>query len=229
MDDEQHEARALASPTRHRIFRALVDASDPLDVRTLAGHVGCTPNAVRQHLAVLEETGLAQVDTEERHRRGRPRQLWSPTERTRRRWRDPGPYEQLATVLARAMADGDDPVEAGRRIGEHEAAALEGRPVVEAIETVSAAQGFRPSHHEHRGRVELVLERCPFASAAAVAPGVVCELHRGIAEGMAEVLGGVSVEGLVARPPERAGCRLLLRPEGPPPRRADLRRGETIT
>ncbi len=56
-----------------------------------------------------------------------------------------------------------------------------------------------------RGRnIELVLERCSFEAAASVAPEVVCEINLGLAEGLAESVGGqLEVSELVARNPLR--------------------------
>ena len=59
-------------------------------------------------------------------------------------------------------------------------------------------------------RVEVVLGHCPFQDVAAQEPCTVCELHLGLAEGVAGGLGGVSVDGMKIRDPYRAGCRLLL-------------------
>lgn len=54
-----------------------------------------------------------------------------------------------------------------------------------------------------------MLERCPYASAAETDPEIVCELHRGLVEGMTAVIGGgPEVTGLIVHNPRRAGCRL---------------------
>jgi hypothetical protein len=46
---------------------------------------------------------------------------------------------------------------------------------------------------------------------ALAAPEIVCELHCGMAQGIAEASGGaVEVTDLVAHNPRRAGCRLKL-------------------
>jgi DNA-binding transcriptional ArsR family regulator len=56
--DVQREARALGDPTRHRLFRYIVDAPLPAGVSELTDHVRLNHNAVRQHLAVLKDAGL---------------------------------------------------------------------------------------------------------------------------------------------------------------------------
>jgi hypothetical protein len=61
------------------------------------------------------------------------------------------------------------------------------------------------------------LGRCPYEQAALANPGLACGLHRALAEGMLEALGGAfEVANLVARHPTTAGCRLELRAAGRP-------------
>jgi predicted ArsR family transcriptional regulator len=59
--------------------------------------------------------------------------------------------------------------------------------------------------------VEFTLRRCPFAEVAAADPDTICQLHLGLAEGLAEGLGQLTVDRLVPRDPHRAGCRLIIR------------------
>ena len=56
-----------------------------------------------------------------------------------------------------------------------------------------------------------MLGRCPFADVAATEPDTVCQLHLGLAEGLAEGLGGLEVERLMVKDAHRAGCRLIMR------------------
>ena len=51
----QTQARALGDPTRHELFRYIVDAGRPVDVVELTEHLGLHHNAIRQHLAKLVE------------------------------------------------------------------------------------------------------------------------------------------------------------------------------
>ena len=50
----QLQARALGDPTRHSIFRYVVDSATLVDVAELTEHMGLNHNAIRQHLAKLE-------------------------------------------------------------------------------------------------------------------------------------------------------------------------------
>ena len=63
--------------------------------------------------------------------------------------------------------------------------------------------------------VEIVLGECPFASAVLVAPDTVCGVHLGLAEGAAEVIGGIEVEPLSPRDPRTAHCVLRCRVVNP--------------
>ena len=58
-DGLQRQARSLGDPTRHRIFRHIAEARHPIDVTALTALLGLNHNAVRQHLAVLEDAELA--------------------------------------------------------------------------------------------------------------------------------------------------------------------------
>ena len=83
---------------------------------------------------------------------------------------------------------------------------------------VTRSPTLRPRWHDRastrrwapqRGGAEVVLRRCPFASAALADRHTVCALHLGIAEGLVEG-GAVSIDELVAYDPRKADCRLRL-------------------
>jgi predicted ArsR family transcriptional regulator len=208
----QAQARALGDPTRHSIFRRLLEASGPLTVAELTAGVGFHHTAVRQHLAKLLAAGLVVEEAEQRTTRGRPRLRYTVDPAAAGRWGGPGPYERLAVLLAEALRTGASPEEVGRRAGRDAV----GRPAaggpVGAVAAEMARQGFEPTLRQRRNGVEVVLGCCPYRAAALANPEAVCALHLGLARGTAEQVGGVEVEGLVPHDPRRAGCRLLLRP-----------------
>lgn len=214
-DDVQSQARALGDPTRFRIFRYIFEAARPVGVAELTSYTQLNHNAVRQHLDVLTSAGLVTESQEERTRPGRPRLLYESAPDSAGLWGTPGPYEQLATSLAEAMRTGASPEDAGRRAGLARAREMARREPpgdgIEAIEHEMARAGFKPSRRDRPRGVEVVLERCPFESAASVNAKAVCLVHFGLAKGLAEGIGGVEVEGLVPKNPHKAGCRLLLR------------------
>ena len=212
-DEElQHEARALGDPTRHSLFRYIADAAGPVGVAELTDHVRLNHNAVRQHLAVLKDAGLVTEEVEERSRPGRPRLLYRLHPEAAGRWGTPGAYAWLANLLSDAVRRRAEPRQVGREDGRRRATELAGTgEEVDLLEAEIARRGFRPTRVERGRKVELVLGRCPFADVAASDPGTVCQLHLGLAEGLAEGLGRLDVERLVAKDPHRAGCRLTLR------------------
>lgn len=69
--------------------------------------------------------------------------------------------------------------------------------------------GYDPAVASVEARTTVAFTRCPFQELAEAHPEVVCHLHRGIVEGMAEYLGGVAVErfGTIV---DRDPCRVDL-------------------
>ncbi len=212
--DVGREARALSAPTRRRILEIVAESPEPVSVATLTDALGFNHNAIRQHLVILRDAGLVREMVEERTVPGRPRLLYRAEPAARGRLGGPGPYAWLATLLSVAVRRRLDPREVGRREGRRLAARQDAsREPLERLEGELARQGFQPEREERGRRVELVLRRCPFVEVAASDPATICQLHRGLAEGLAEGVGGVVVERLVAKDPRTAGCRLRLEVE----------------
>lgn len=213
MSDLQIQARALGDPTRHAVFRYLADAGAVVDVAELTSHFGLNHNAIRQHLAKLVEANLVVESSAAPSGRGRPRLLYALDPSAESRWGVTGPYERLAMMLTEVVRSGDAPVEVGRRAGlrqrlGHRAASNE--PAA-AFAEVMGRQGFEPTV-AHRGEaIEVTLHTCPFVSAVLTDPDTVCELHLGLAQGIAEAVGGLEVDELIPKDPRRAQCKLRCR------------------
>ncbi|MCA1843640.1 MAG: helix-turn-helix domain-containing protein [Actinobacteria bacterium] len=213
----QRQAKALGDPTRHAIFRAVADADGPVDIATLTGRFELNHNAIRQHLAKLCSAGLVMEEVGPATGPGRPRLQYRPVLAARGDWGIPSPYEELSVMLAEMLCSGRSAREVGVETGRRMAAGLpDTADPVDRLEINAARHGFEPRRVERRSSVELVLGRCPFEATAAAAPEIVCELHCGIAQGIAEASGGaVEVTDLIAHAPHRGGCRLkLTRPSG---------------
>lgn len=211
-EELQREARALGDPTRHRLFRYIVEAPGPVGVAELTDFVRLNHNAVRQHLAVLKDAGLVIEEIERRSRPGRPRLLYRLAPEVAGRWGTPGAYAWLAGLLSDALRQHLEPREVGREEGRRRGAELSGSgEPVEVLEGEIERRGFRPTRRQQADVVEFVLGRCPFADVAGSDPETVCQLHLGLAEGLAEGLGGLEVKGLVPKDPRRAGCLLRVR------------------
>ena len=205
----QQQARALGDPTRHGIFQYLVDADQPVTVAELTDHFGLNHNAIRQHLAKLLDAQLVVEDHEQSGGRGRPRLLYVVDPRAESRWGVAGPYERLSLWLSEMVRTGDTPVEVGRRVGRRRRLGpnVDGDPVAVIVDQM-ARHGFDPTVKRTGDKVELKLQTCPFASTALADPDTICELHLGIAEGIAERVDGLVVDELIPRDPRRANCRL---------------------
>jgi len=212
-DPDQRRARALADATRFRLFEAIGGSPVPVGVAELTDRLGLRDSTVRYHLTQLRDGGLVVETREASGQPGRPRLTYTAPVAT------PRAYERLAALLAETVANGTTPRETGRAAGHRaaEAHALAGTPAAEAIAAEARALGFEPE--SRRRGLELVLHHCPFANVAADAPETVCGLHLGLAEGIAERLGGIEVVGMDVRDPYQAGCRLVLarRPGSPQP------------
>ncbi|MCL1871511.1 MAG: helix-turn-helix domain-containing protein [Promicromonosporaceae bacterium] len=176
---------ALASPVRLRVLDVLRAADDAPTAQTLAAELGLHVTTVRFHLDLLEEAGLVARETRRAARRGRPAVHYAlvddaPT---------PGPgvdeaREEMIGALAEALASPDAArPDAARAAGRRWAERLPA-PVTDArsaVADVFARLGFGP---EPDGE-DLALHTCPFRSAAQAHPQVVCQVHLGLAEGLA--------------------------------------------
>ena len=208
--DVQREARALGDPTRYRLFRYIADAEGPVSVAELTAYVGLNHNAIRQHLAVLKSAGLVSEELEVRTRPGRPSLLYRLHPEAAGKWETVGSYAWLAGLLAEAIKKKLSVREVGHLEGRRRAV-LDGDADATAVMEVELVRnGFRPERHDKGRTVDFVLGRCPFEEVAASYPSEVCQLHYGLAEGLAESIGDLSVERLVKKDPRVAGCRLIV-------------------
>jgi len=209
----QIQARALGDPTRHGVFTYVAESGTPVDVAELTAHFGFNHNAIRQHLAKLVDAGLLVETSAAPTGRGRPRLLYALDPSAESRWGVTGPYERLAMLLTEIVRSGDSPEEVGRRAGlrlrlGHRAASNEPSA---AFADVMSRQGFDPVVTQRGDGIEVTLQTCPFASAVLTDPDTVCELHLGLARGVAEAVGGLEVDELIPKDPRRAQCKLRCR------------------
>ncbi|MGH9305486.1 MAG: helix-turn-helix transcriptional regulator [Acidimicrobiales bacterium] len=209
----QQEAKALGDPTRHRIFRYVAESAVPVGVAELTAHMGLNHNAVRQHLAILVDAGLVLEELEpESGRPGRRALQYRLDPEAAGAWGTDGPYELLAALLAEVVERQASPRQVGQEAGRRmNLEVRDGSDVVDVLEVEMERRGFRPARTAKGSQVDFVLGRCPFEDVAATNAKTVCQLHLGMAEGLAEGLGGVEVLRLVAKNPHRAGCRVVLR------------------
>jgi predicted ArsR family transcriptional regulator len=197
-------ARLLADPTRALLLRFVQDAPDPVPVDDLASHAGVHITAVRQHLNKLIDGGLVVSERLDPTGRGRPRLAYraAPLESD--------PYRGLSAMLSEAVRHGRTSRDQGRVSGNRDAdATLSG---VDLLRNEASRWGFAPEVLERRGdRVDIVLRACPFADVAQDDPDTICDLHLGLAEGLAEATADVEVLELRRVDPHAGGCRFRLR------------------
>lgn len=211
-DSLQPQARALGDPTRHRIFRHVADADRPVGVAELTELLGLNHNAIRQHLAKLVDAGLLVESSAAPSGRGRPRLEYTLDPSAAGRWGDIGPYERLANLLTEVVRTGDAPVDVGRAAGRRRGLPeLPGAEPVDRLVDQMARLGFDPVTRRRGDDVDLTLQACPFVSAVLTDADTVCDLHLGLAQGIADAVGGLAVEDLVRKDPRRAQCRLRCR------------------
>jgi predicted ArsR family transcriptional regulator len=207
----QQQAKALGDPTRHAIFRYIVDAGDAVDVTELTDHFGFHHNAIRQHLAKLVDADLVVGSTAPASGRGRPKLIYRVAPSVDSRWGVAGPYERLSWLLTEIVRSGDGPVEVGRRAVERRRLGgpiADRRDPVEVLVDEMEREGFEPTVRRRGDQVEVVLAVCPFSSTAQIDPDTVCSLHLGMAYGVADSVEGLVIDELIPHDPRRANCRL---------------------
>ena len=192
--------RALADPRRARIVDQLEHHPGGLDARELARVLGIHPNTVRWHLEVLADTGLIASHPDRRAARGRPRIVFTLTDRG-----EPENYRLLATMLLStlsALPDAADRVyNAGRAWGRYllprlqPGAAPSRREATHLVADLLGREGFRPEVSED----EIRMHGCPFRELVKQQDALVCTLHRGLIEGaVTEIRGDVHLDRLDA-------------------------------
>ncbi len=176
---------ALASPVRRRVLDVLQAADDPPTAQELATRLGLHVTTVRFHLDQLEQAGLVARQTEHTNRRGRPALRFRAVGLEAGRAR-----EQMIEALAHALAhEGpagqEQPAAAGRRWADR-LAVTSGDPA-DAITEVFGRLGFDPGPAEPGpAGAAIELRSCPFRAAARRHPQVVCQVHLGLAQRLAQ-------------------------------------------
>ena len=220
--------KALGDDTRYSLYAELRSSATPLSTSDLAERMGLHPNTVRPHLERLREVGLLDVDVDSRGTVGRPQHRYRPAPGAPGVDLDPPSYLLLAGMLAQlaearlagATVGPEDAAAVGRlegrRLAADRGARSRSRPArpacVEALRDAMARLGFQPSVAEALvgddagARVEMIFANCPFRELAEAHPEVVCHLHRGIAEGVAELVGDGRVTGFATLEDQRP-CR----------------------
>ena len=196
--------KALGDDTRFAIYQELGRSPAPLSASDLAERLTLHPNTVRPHLDRMREAGLVEVEPIHRGTVGRPQLRYSLAPGAPGLGFDPPAHTLLAGLLA-ALAeqlggDGLDASNLGRRWGtDSNSRRQSGRGCLAALVAELDRLGFDPVESEVGGggaavppsfgrRVRVDFLHCPFRELAEAYPDLVCNLHRGIVEGV--VAGG---------------------------------------
>jgi predicted ArsR family transcriptional regulator len=213
--------KALADDTRFRLYRYLRLSGRSVAVRELSTRLSLHPNTLRPHLRRLEEAGLVRREPRKGSATvGRPQAMYAAVDRDAREGRDyrllaeilvglvPGARgRERATVLAREWGQYLT-IQGGPKPGTRLPA---GRNLA-VLQEAMAEAGFDPRFRRSgRGVVQITLRDCPFRDLLEDHRALVCDIHRGLVEGM---LGALKPPlALTSFQPlaERTVCRLEAR------------------
>ena len=202
----------LAQPTRARLFALLGELRRPAGTEELARRLGLHANGVRIHLDRLLEAGLV-VRRHQPRPRGRPRAEWSVSPDAAPGGAPPRAYGDLARWLARAIPPRPsrlrDVERTGRDIG-REIAPTGATSVDAALRDTLTGLGFQPLVERNRSSgLSCRLRNCPYRDSVRENQQIVCTLHRGITQGMLDVLEpGARLLSFVPHDPDTAGCEI---------------------
>ncbi len=197
----------LTSESTARVFAAISAARRSVSTLEIAEQVDIHPNSARKHIALLLEAGLIEGRDEHSGVRGRPRKLWSVAVDAEPGGAPPEAYRELADWLSRSVDGPGDARAEGRRVGAEIGSGSHAEDTADALGSALAAMGFQPRRHDTGARTAFTLCNCPYREVAKSNPGIVCALHRGVAEGMVEAIDpGAAVARFVVEDPFSAGC-----------------------
>lgn len=194
--------KALADDTRYAVYRELSTSTTALSAQDLADRLGVHANTVRLHLERLREVGLVDVEPVHRGTVGRPQHLYFLADGAPGVGFDPPAHALLAGLLAALAehvgANGDDAVDTGHAWGVEAGARTRTHSCLRALEQELARLGFEPAVGPGDGTAEgstrIDFLHCPFRELAEAYPTLVCNLHRGLCEGVVDQVGGGSVD-----------------------------------
>jgi predicted ArsR family transcriptional regulator len=202
--------KMLADRSRYAIYQEVAGAEVPLSTAEIAARLDLHPNTARLHLEKMREAGLLVVSSDRHGSVGRPQHRWALDPQAPSLGLEPAGFRLLAHLLAEVTAEAGPgtgmAAGVGRRRGRERLggrAPWGGEPRVACLRALMdelAELGFDPALDpgEEDGATTISFTRCPFRELAALYPDVVCELHRGLTEGI--LAGATAVSpGLVAR------------------------------
>ncbi len=214
--------KALGDNTRYAIYLELARSATPLATADIAETLALHPNTVRPHLERMREVGLLAVESDPRGGPGRPQHRYSLAPDSPGLGLEPPSFPMVARMLLRLAeatgAGAEEARETGRDQGRADAGALTRHRCLAAVEARMAELGFDPAVAVEGGEATVAFAHCPFRELAEQRPDLVCNLHRGLVEGLVDGVGGGRVEGfgtLVDRDPCRVDLSLADEADAP--------------
>lgn len=197
------------SAARAAVLETVRSRGTKCSVKEVADELSLHPNTVREHLDALLEQQLVVRESAPPTGRGRPALRYRATTDIGDVARD---YELLADVLAEQVSLLPEPQEAARRAGRSWGRRLapgspeEGRETDRLLRWMDEL-GFQPTLLDER---TLLLGGCPILAAARRQPGVVCQVHLGLAQAVVESQGGDGSQMSIHPLGHPNGCLLTL-------------------
>jgi predicted ArsR family transcriptional regulator len=205
--------KALGDETRFSMYRELATSTRGCSAQELADSLGLHANTVRLHLDRLREAGLVEVEPVHRGTVGRPTHVYSLAPGAPGLGFDPPSYTLLAGLLAalaeRVGAEGEEATAIGRAWGAEAGKRTRSRSCVKALSAEMSRLGFDPTTETSGADADMAFMHCPFRELAEAYPELVCNLHRGITEGIVGEVGGGSVVDF-ATLYDRDPCRVVV-------------------
>jgi predicted ArsR family transcriptional regulator len=205
--------KALGDETRFSMYRELATSTRGCSAQELADSLGLHANTVRLHLDRLREAGLVDVEPVHRGTVGRPTHVYSLAPGAPGLGFDPPSYTLLAGLLAalaeRVGAEGEEATAIGRAWGAEAGKRTRSRSCVKALSSEMSRLGFDPTTETSGPDTDMAFMHCPFRELAEAYPELVCNLHRGITEGIVGEVGGGSVVDF-ATLYDRDPCRVVV-------------------
>jgi predicted ArsR family transcriptional regulator len=190
-------SKALGDETRLSIYRYLEQPHrDPVSVQHLAEHFKLHHNAIRQHLAKLEEAGLVYSETSRLTGSGRPQRIYRTKGPLHGLELLPRDYKLLCEMLLEFLSSSKvsvDEIKAfGKRWGEKLVKDRVGKRPHPSAEEIAhllhdqfKAWGFEPKLVAFSDqRIDIRLQNCIFREVVEFHPDLVCPLLHGVLEGM---------------------------------------------
>lgn len=194
------DAQVLADERRRAVYLHVSRSSAPVTVNEIAERFGIHRNAAKHHLDRLLESGLLRAEFRRVNGRrgpgaGRPSKLYSATDAEVSFTIPERHYDLLASLLLRALTQGEDLEQTGARFGRQLAEVQRTRSPnddpAEGVSEVLDGLGFGPHvERDADGHLWITTENCPFGWVAVEATdGQVCRLDRAIIAGVLEGYG----------------------------------------